>query len=152
MNELDDVAGKEKTFMNLWNRFIHSDSLVSDSVIPRKCEEFLMSYLSFLKESCLRQQFLLHLFNLWDNSLISSKAILTLMGKFDAYSLSDKRKPSETDRNTRAGLPLSVKKRKAESEGGDTHLELNKEEVLASIEQEKLETDVIGKSVNIDKI
>uniref|UniRef100_A0A7S3V785 Polycomb protein VEFS-Box domain-containing protein n=1 Tax=Chaetoceros debilis TaxID=122233 RepID=A0A7S3V785_9STRA len=160
MNELDDVAGKEKIFMNIWNRFIHSHSLVSDSVIPRKCEEFLMSNLSFLKESSLRQQFLLHLFNMWDNSLISSKAIITLMGKFDAYSLNSKRKPSETDRSSRDSAPVSGKKRKTESEGGNTHLELDKEEVSATFEQEEIpvaaasaveRTDVTGEAETVDK-
>ncbi len=100
MNELGDVSNKEKKFMNMWNRFMRSHTLVGDHVLPRKCEEFLSIHMPILTQHDLRQQFMLHLFNLWDNSLLPSSGLTVLMQRYDAYALDKKKNQNVTDTGT----------------------------------------------------
>ena len=85
LKELGDVSTKEKIFMNLWNRFMESHAVIKNMVIPEKCEEFLELCQCELFKHGLRNQYLLHLTTLWDNRLIPSDKILSLMMKFDKY-------------------------------------------------------------------
>lgn len=77
----------EKKFMKLWNRFIRSDAIIRDSSIPEKCREFVSSHHLQITEGDLRGQLLLHLYNLWDNRVLPSYAILNLMNEFDKLSM-----------------------------------------------------------------
>ena len=83
MDELDDVSKEEKIFMSLWNNFIRSNIIMADERIPNKCKEFILLYHEQLSKLELRKQLVLHLFNLWDNGLINSKTILSLLALFD---------------------------------------------------------------------
>lgn len=85
LKELGDVSHKEKMFMNVWNRFMESHSVTADRVVPVKCKNFLTTYHAMLIKEELRDQFLLHLMNLWDNRLIPSRVIVALMKLFDEY-------------------------------------------------------------------
>lgn len=85
LKELGDVSPKEKIFFNLWNRFMKSDVVIKDKDIPDKCEQFLDACFKQLIEHDLRNQFLLHLMNLWDSMLMPSDRMLALMGKYDDY-------------------------------------------------------------------
>jgi len=85
LQELDDVSPKEKMFMNKWNRFMESHTITADHAISAKCREFLVQCSSFLVANDLRVQFLLHLFNLWDNRLIPSSVIEALITQYDTF-------------------------------------------------------------------
>ncbi len=69
---------------------MRSHTLLGDHVLPRKCEVFLSMHLPLLTQYDLRQQFMLHLFNLWDNSLLSSIGVAALMKRYDAFALDEK--------------------------------------------------------------
>ena len=85
LKELGDVSPKEKVFLNLWNRFMESHTVIRDGAVPNKCEEFLEGWWEELIGGDLRNQFLLHLMNLWDNRLIPSHRIAALMKRYDEY-------------------------------------------------------------------
>jgi len=83
MDEFDDVSKKEKKFFNLWNRFMKSHIIIADSSIPFKCLEFILKISQELSAFNLRQNLVLHLFNLWDNGLLSSLHVFQLIKYFD---------------------------------------------------------------------
>jgi len=91
LKELGDVSHKEKMFMNAWNRFMESHTVTADRVVPVKCKEFLTTNHAILIKEELRDQFLLHLMNLWDNRLIPSRVIVALMKSFDEYANKNKK-------------------------------------------------------------
>lgn len=84
LNELEDVTSKEKQFMGLWNRFIKCNHVLADKDLPSKCHDFILIYRNKLRSTGLRLNLLLHLMNLWDSSVISSKRISHCMLIFDA--------------------------------------------------------------------
>mmetsp|Transcript_31207 Transcript_31207/g.45689 ORF Transcript_31207/g.45689 Transcript_31207/m.45689 type:complete len:274 (+) Transcript_31207:103-924(+) len=83
MEDFDDVSAKEKILIKLWNKFIKSHTTTSDRSIPSKCKTFIASHLQQLVTDDLRQNLLLHLYNLWDSGLISSNCILSCMELYD---------------------------------------------------------------------
>jgi hypothetical protein len=76
-----DVTEPEKVFLNLWKRFIRSDTIMGDQEVPKKCSEFVETHLNSLKY--LRTQLLMHLITLWENKIISSDHLLATMNKYD---------------------------------------------------------------------
>jgi hypothetical protein len=92
IDDFDDVSEKEKKFMNLWNRFIKCHHVIADRDIPRKVESFIVMNREKLREGDLRTNLLLHLTNLWDESLISSNRISSCMAIYD-----DREMPSGRD-------------------------------------------------------
>lgn len=117
LQDLDDVSPKEKIFMNKWNRFMGSHTIIADHVIPTKCKEFLVKYSTYLVENELRDQFLLHLFNLWDNRLISSSTILELMTLYDT-NVKGRVMGESTNNINESTLENRSRKRKG-NQGGD---------------------------------
>ena len=83
MDDFGDVSEKEKVFMKLWNRFIKLHTVIADRAIAKKCMVFLSEHRNELITFDLRQNFLLHLFNLWDNCIISSSNISAIMTSYD---------------------------------------------------------------------
>jgi len=83
LSEFDDVSVKEKAFMNIWNIFIKSHTIIPDRSIPSLTYKFA-EMLSVFHAHNLRQNLLLHLFNLWDSSLVSSQHILLCMTTYDS--------------------------------------------------------------------
>ncbi|KAL7470906.1 hypothetical protein ACHAXS_011204 [Conticribra weissflogii] len=79
IEEFEDVSQKEKRFMNLWNVFIKSHCVIADRDIPGKCKEFIRKYKKHIIDEGLRTNVLLHLFNLWDDGVMSSGNILVCM-------------------------------------------------------------------------
>jgi hypothetical protein len=51
--------------------------------VPQACESFARKYGVVIATKQLRQNFLLHLFSLWDNSLISSTTIASALSIAD---------------------------------------------------------------------
>ncbi len=94
MDELDDVSNNEKIFMKLWNRYIKSNTILSDASIPDRCHGFITSHYKELQEHNLRDHLVLHLFNLWDNRLLPSSKILDLIGYYDEITKEEKMKHS----------------------------------------------------------
>eukprot|EP00985_Skeletonema_marinoi_P011201 scaffold5304_cov150-Skeletonema_marinoi.AAC.13 len=83
INDFDDVSDKEKTFMNLWNRFIKCHYIIADRDIPRRVETFILMNRDKLIGADLRMNLLLHLSNLWDYGLISKNRISSCMAMYD---------------------------------------------------------------------
>ncbi|KAF1324533.1 Polycomb protein, partial [Globisporangium splendens] len=72
LDEFEDVALEEKEFMKKWNRHVKENRIM---------------------ERGLRYNFLLHLFNLWDNSLLNSRAIIDCMLIVDHIAVLEETKP-----------------------------------------------------------
>jgi hypothetical protein len=86
LDDFDDVSNLEKTFIKLWDAFIMSWSIIPDYSIPSSCLEFVRQNGITLIESNLRQKFLLHMFNLWDFRLVSSRHISMCMAELDSIA------------------------------------------------------------------
>lgn len=84
LDDFEDISVKEKQFMKLWNQFIKSHTIVSDGDLPDRCVAFITSYLNEMRKLDLRQNLLLHLFNLWDSGLVSSAHVLCCMEEYDS--------------------------------------------------------------------
>ena len=69
--------------MMQWNSYIKSHNLIPDSDIPQKCLQFIQSCAHKVSSISFRNNLLLHLFNLWDNGIISSKHIALCMDIYD---------------------------------------------------------------------
>ena len=104
MDELGDVSVQEKLFMNLWNKCLKSSEFIADSIIPDKCREFILTQHGQLLQHDLRKHLLLHLFNLWDNSILSSGTILSLMDLYDDMTS----KKNSHRRNISGGSSIST--------------------------------------------
>jgi VEFS-Box of polycomb protein len=80
------VSESEKKFLKLWNGFIQSHTLISDFSIPGRCMDFVRAYANDLNANDLRQDLTLHLYNLWDNGLVSSSHIVECMIEYDSLT------------------------------------------------------------------
>ena len=83
IDDFEDVSKKEKQFMKLWNRYIRCHHVIADRDIPWKVERFILTNREKLKEGDLRMNLLLHLSNLWDFGLISSRLVSICMMLYD---------------------------------------------------------------------
>ena len=90
LDDLEDVSSGEKKFMHLWNDYIRCNHVIPDRDIAGKCHELVLKHGRELHEGDgLRLNFLLHLFNLLDSGVISSKRILSCMSIYDEYGNDD---------------------------------------------------------------
>ena len=90
LDDLEDVSSGEKKFMHLWNDYIRCNHVIPDRDIAGKCHEFVLKHGRELHEGDgLRLNLLLHLFNLWDSGVISSKRILSCMSIYDEHGNDD---------------------------------------------------------------
>lgn len=80
------MSESEKKFLKLWNGFIQSHTLISDFSIPGRCMDFVRAYANDLNANDLRQDLTLHLYNLWDNGLVSSLHIVECMMEYDSLT------------------------------------------------------------------
>ena len=84
IDEFDDVSEKEKYFLKLWNCFVNgSHKLVADRGVPTRCTEFIKVHGIDIAQQNMRDLLLLHFCNLWDEEILSSDHISTLMALFD---------------------------------------------------------------------
>ena len=106
----------EKIFMKIWNRFIRKHTTIPDRDLPVKCMEFITAHGHSLMDLNLRQNLILHLFNLWDSRILSASHIISCISAYD--SLSKARPPLQLIRkdlkrrqvDTADLMPVSMKK------------------------------------------
>uniref|UniRef100_A0AAV1UGN7 Polycomb protein VEFS-Box domain-containing protein n=1 Tax=Peronospora matthiolae TaxID=2874970 RepID=A0AAV1UGN7_9STRA len=79
LDEFEDVSLEEKEFMKKWNRHVKEFKILADFMVASSCRMFARKYGKWLLDHGLRHNFLLHLLNLWDNSLLNSRAIIDCM-------------------------------------------------------------------------
>ncbi|CEG36313.1 Zn-finger protein joined to JAZF1 (predicted suppressor) [Plasmopara halstedii] len=79
LDEFEDVSLEEKEFMKKWNRHVKEFKILADFMVASSCRMFARKHGKWLLEHGLRHNFLLHLLNLWDNSLLNSRAIIDCM-------------------------------------------------------------------------
>ena len=70
INEFTDVNKDEKLVMQLWNHHVMSRKVLSLNHIYESCKEISLKYSNFILKKNLRRNFLLHLLNLVDHSLL----------------------------------------------------------------------------------
>jgi VEFS-Box of polycomb protein len=81
LNEFLDVTDSEKTFLNLWNRFARSSTVIPDGEVAGMCLTFIRTRMDQLQG--LRQELLMHLINLWETRLIGSRHVSEYMSVYD---------------------------------------------------------------------
>ncbi|KAJ0408372.1 hypothetical protein P43SY_003098 [Pythium insidiosum] len=79
LDEFEDVTLEEKEFMKKWNRHVKQFRILADFMVASSCRLFAKLHGKWVIETGLRFNFLLHLFNLWDNSLLNARAIIDCM-------------------------------------------------------------------------
>ncbi|OWZ24764.1 Polycomb protein [Phytophthora megakarya] len=79
LDEFEDVSLEEKEFMKMWNRHVKEFKILADFMVASSCRMFARKQGKWLLDHGLRHNFLLHLLNLWDNSLLNSRAIIDCM-------------------------------------------------------------------------
>jgi hypothetical protein len=94
LNEFVDLNEEEKRFLDLWKRFIRSDTVVPDDIIPEKCLIFIRDHVRAMQG--LRQQLLMHMMTLWEHRLVSSSHILTCMKEYDSLHSTSEQKAKST--------------------------------------------------------
>uniref|UniRef100_K3WJU2 Uncharacterized protein n=1 Tax=Globisporangium ultimum (strain ATCC 200006 / CBS 805.95 / DAOM BR144) TaxID=431595 RepID=K3WJU2_GLOUD len=93
LDEFEDVALEEKEFMKKWNRHVKENRILADFMVASSCRLFAKLHGKWIMERGLRYNFLLHLFNLWDNSLLNSRAIIDCMLIVDHIAVLEETKP-----------------------------------------------------------
>eukprot|EP00633_Aureoumbra_lagunensis_P007378 CAMPEP_0197324026 /NCGR_PEP_ID=MMETSP0891-20130614/70865_1 /TAXON_ID=44058 ORGANISM="Aureoumbra lagunensis, Strain CCMP1510" /NCGR_SAMPLE_ID=MMETSP0891 /ASSEMBLY_ACC=CAM_ASM_000534 /LENGTH=427 /DNA_ID=CAMNT_0042816775 /DNA_START=989 /DNA_END=2272 /DNA_ORIENTATION=- len=81
LEEFEDVTDDEKSFMKLWNRFVHAHPISADRRVPVANLAFAIENAKALVD--LRHCFLLHLFHLYDNSLVNAEHIAACLAVVD---------------------------------------------------------------------
>ncbi|RLN49986.1 hypothetical protein BBJ29_002780 [Phytophthora kernoviae] len=89
LDEFEDVSLEEKEFMKKWNRHVKEFKILADFMVASSCRMFARKHGKWLLDHGLRHNFLLHLLNLWDNSLLNSRAIIDCMLIVDQTQESD---------------------------------------------------------------
>ena len=74
----------EKAFMKLWNRWVLRHPPRGDREVPAACWRFVRDERARLRAGGLRHNLLVHLFHLWDNSLVSAAHVTNVMAAYDA--------------------------------------------------------------------
>jgi hypothetical protein len=75
LDEFSDIARPEKLVMMLWNHFVAKQPIYSESAVEYWVVHFCRTRLNVIQEHKLQIPVMLHLFNLYDNSLLSSKVM-----------------------------------------------------------------------------
>lgn len=83
LDEFDDVTLCEKQFMKMWNAYVFRHPIRADSLLPDSCLSFAKTHRDQLLKHNLRHNFLLHLLNLWDNSLLDATHIASCLRQVD---------------------------------------------------------------------
>lgn len=83
IDEFEDVTPPEKLFMKLWNAFVFRKPVLADRALPKACLDFATTCATQLLQNNLRHNFLLHLFHLWDNSLLAANHISACLDVLD---------------------------------------------------------------------
>ena len=83
LDEFEDVTPPEKAFMKLWNRWIFARPIQADRDVPRAVVAFARAHAAEIAGQNLRHNFLLHLFHLWDNSLLAAAHISAALDVVD---------------------------------------------------------------------
>ena len=67
----------------LWNRWIFARPIQADRDVPRAVVAFARAHAAEIAGQNLRHNFLLHLFHLWDNSLLAAAHISAALDVVD---------------------------------------------------------------------
>lgn len=97
LDEFEDVSLEEKEFMKKWNRHVKENRILADFMVASSCRLFAKQHGKWLIETGLRYNFLLHLFNLWDNSLLNSRAIIDCILIVDHYAVLEEAKANDAE-------------------------------------------------------
>ena len=113
MDEFEDVSKEEKMFMKMWNRFIFYNKILADFEVHQRCIDFAKAKGAEILKKGLRENFLLHLINMWDFALIRSDTMVECMLIVDnsdsddiissAMSLENARSSAAVEKDTQEG-------------------------------------------------
>jgi hypothetical protein len=101
LDEFEDVSLEEKHFMKIWNRYIFYNKIFADYQVAERCINFATKHGLELLQKKLRENFLLHLLNMWDFALIQSDTIEKCMIIVDRSDIVEKNnvKPKNNEEN-----------------------------------------------------
>ncbi|GLD93258.1 hypothetical protein PINS_up001850 [Pythium insidiosum] len=110
LDEFEDVTLEEKEFMKKWNRHVKQFRILADFMVASSCRLFAKLHGKWIIETGLRFNFLLHLFNLWDNSLLNARAIIDCMLIVDHHEVMAELRDKEKDAASTTSAPESKAK------------------------------------------
>lgn len=80
LEEFTDVSETEKIFMKRWNVFAETDVVIPDSSVEALVRRFAEKNKTWIKEEKgVREEFVKHCLNLWDNAVLSGKGMEKIM-------------------------------------------------------------------------
>ena len=88
IDEFTDVNPDEKTLMKLWNEHVSSYRVIPDRLVPQCCREFSEKYGTAVVTRRLRNNYALHLINLYNFGLLTAEDIKTCLRVADAAARS----------------------------------------------------------------
>ena len=113
LDEFEDVSKEEKMFMKMWNRFIFYNKILADFEVHQRCIDFAKAKGADILKKGIRENFLLHLINMWDFALIRSNTMVECMLIVDnsdsddvissAMSLENARSSAAVEKDTQEG-------------------------------------------------
>eukprot|EP00968_Pinguiococcus_pyrenoidosus_P022996 scaffold3504_cov240-Pinguiococcus_pyrenoidosus.AAC.16 len=109
INEFEDVAPEEILLMKLWNRHTRSHKVQADNRVPHLLRLFAKRFAPTIVRENLWEVFLLHAFNLWDNSLVTKDEVLECAAVVRNYSnsVADRGETEQSLSNGSSALDLS---------------------------------------------
>ena len=72
LDEFSDIARPEKLVMMMWNHFVAKQPIYSESMVEQWAVHFFRTRLQMIRKFNLEVPSILHVFNLYDNSLLRS--------------------------------------------------------------------------------
>eukprot|EP00054_Salpingoeca_dolichothecata_P015097 m.86307 g.86307 ORF g.86307 m.86307 type:complete len:514 (-) comp21323_c0_seq3:460-2001(-) len=85
LQEFVDVNLGEKSFMSLWNRFVVDNPFVGSQTAVDRCYQFVEEFGPILLTQQLRNNFVLHLTNMWEFGAMDTEHIVKVLKKLDEY-------------------------------------------------------------------
>ena len=79
LDEFEDVSVEEKQFMKMWNHYIFYNKVYADRLLPQTSMAFAKAHARDIIQMGLRDNFLMHMINMWDYALITSDVISDCM-------------------------------------------------------------------------
>jgi hypothetical protein len=80
LEEFTDVSETEKVFMKRWNVFAETDVVIPDSSVEALVKRFAEENKTWIKEEeGVREEFVKHCLNLWDNAVLTGKGMEKIM-------------------------------------------------------------------------
>lgn len=99
--DLEDVSEKEKLLFLLWNKFMRTNPILSQNLLPSQLRTFVKEHAAIILESNLEEELIAHMTNMWCEGVIGRENKLECMRFYNAF-VAQSRTSTERERVTRS--------------------------------------------------